>query len=248
MENYLPYKLSIEKLSRCARMAIETTKESGLTEATLDSSFTDLTSLNTDFTKALQRNRYGNFNDSVTAAAEKCYKAHMGLRNYLRTTTQSLDSNVSNAATTLRDRVFPIGRGITTRNIVNNSTKLFRITEELGKEEHAQNIGITKLTDYIQSLDESAHNLEEVCRQKGNEKVSILKTSSATGMRKPLVLALNVFCNWVNAKSLTTKEAEWTLLLHQLQERFKSVKTTTSTKAATTDSATETTNPEQPVA
>lgn len=157
---------------------------------------------------------------NLMAADEGRGRRLVGLRAFVLAHTYSWDPTIKAAADEIMAMLDSHGTGIETLSHSEESGKIHKILNDLGKEIYSKSIATIALQPWIVALTTAENEFELVDADRTAERASTKDIASATKQRKELQVALKNFIKYVEVMAEMNDDQSWRNLLAQINQRI----------------------------
>ena len=204
-------------------IATEVIKDAATTnnkQVTENSIYENLVKCKDAYTLGFNKMRTSPHTASLMAADEGRGRRLVGLRTFVLAHTYSWDPTIKAAADEIMAVLDAHGTGIETLSHSEESGKIHKILNDLGKEIYSKSIATIALQPWIVALTTAENEFELVDADRTAERASTKDIASATKQRKELQVALKNFIKYVEVMAEMNDDQSWRNLLAQINQRI----------------------------
>ncbi len=198
---------------------INDTVATGNKEITESKPFTELKRSKESYTKSFNKVKASPHTVRLMAADENRDNRWIGLRTYTLAHTYSWLPDVKAAADQMMAVLDAHGTGIESLAHGEESGKIHKILDDLGKPIYRDSIAKMVMEPWIGALATSQNNFELVDSERTTERASIKDIASATKERRVMQVALKNFIKYVEVMADMSTDQVWRNLLAQIGQR-----------------------------
>lgn len=216
-------RLNNDLLGTCAQSTILTIEKSGIEGLPQIQKVVTLRTNYINFLTAFNKNLSNSYTQEIDAVIESIRRSYTGLKSGIGLLCSSSDATEREKGKLIQARMSQLSI-----NLKKLSNKViiptFRsLVKEFRSEIYADAVIAGNLKKWIDEIDESVTLFETLWMKKGDNKIIIKDTATATQLRLPLIASLNEVFNHIQGAAASTDLEEWSNLTKRVYARYLEV-------------------------
>ncbi len=217
------YRLNNNLLSTCAQSTILTIDNSGIAGLPENQKVKNLRVNYSNYMVAFNKNMSNSYSDEVESIIESIRRSYTGLKSGIGLLCSSSDATEREKGKLIQARMSQLSINLKKLSLKVIIPTFRSLVKEFRSEIYAEAVIAGNLKKWIDDIDEFVTLFETLWMKKGDNKLVIKETTTATQLRTPLIASLNEVFDHIQGAAASTDLEEWSLLTKRVYARYLEV-------------------------